>query len=93
MRSTRRRVDPPTQKGSIVRLSPREKDCLNWAACGKSSCDIGTILEISESTVNYHVKNAMRKLDTSTRVVAIIKAIEMGLIERPYVRSASVADG
>ena len=64
-----------------MQLSQRERDCLNWAAQGKSSCDIATILMISENTVNFHVKNAMKKLDTSTRIVAVIKAIQMGLIE------------
>jgi LuxR family transcriptional activator of conjugal transfer of Ti plasmids len=68
-----------------MQLSQREMDCLNWAALGKSSCDIGTILTISENTVNFHVKNAMKKLETSTRIVAVIKAIQLGLIADPQV--------
>jgi LuxR family quorum-sensing system transcriptional regulator CciR len=66
-----------------VDLSPREKDCLRWTAQGKSSWDIGMILTISENTVNFHVKNAIRKLDATNRIVAVVKAIRLGLIDLP----------
>ncbi|MGF1612009.1 MAG: LuxR C-terminal-related transcriptional regulator [Kiloniellales bacterium] len=38
------------------------------------------ILGISEFTVNFHLKKAMRKLGTSSRVLAVVKAIRYGLI-------------
>lgn len=63
-----------------VVLTGRERECLIWSARGKSSWDIGMILNISENTVNFHLKNAMGKLKASTRVLAIVKAIRMGLI-------------
>ena len=63
-----------------IQLSPREKDCLTWTALGKSSWDIGKIMRISENTVNFHVKNAMRKLGTTSRTVAAIKSIQLNLI-------------
>ena len=66
-----------------VQLSRRERDCLIWIAQGKSSWDIGMILNISGNTVNYHVKNAMRKLGTTSRTVAVVKAIRLNLIEFP----------
>ncbi|WP_085034668.1 helix-turn-helix transcriptional regulator [Ensifer aridi] len=62
-------------------LSPREKECILWVARGKSSWDIGIILGISENTVNFHVKNVMRKLNVNTRTVAAIKAVNFGIIE------------
>ena len=61
-------------------LSGRERECLKWIARGKSSWDIGRILSISEYTVNYHVRKALRKLETSSRTVAVVKAIRLGLI-------------
>jgi adenylate cyclase len=67
--------------GMRVQLSQREKACLAWIARGKSSGDIGTILSISENTVNFHIKNAMNKLATNRRTVAAIKATQLGLIE------------
>ncbi|WP_439402707.1 helix-turn-helix domain-containing protein [Bradyrhizobium sp. DASA03068] len=48
-------------------LSEREKQCLRWIEQGKSSWEIADILNVSENTVNFHVKNAMRKLETSSR--------------------------
>jgi len=67
----------------MIQLSGRERDCLIWTAQGKSSWDIGMILNISGNTVNYHVKNAMRKLGTTSRTVAVVKAIRLNLIDLP----------
>lgn len=61
-------------------LSERERDCLSWAAIGKSSTDIELIMSISRNTVDFHIKNAMAKLDASTRTFAIVKAIRLGFI-------------
>jgi DNA-binding CsgD family transcriptional regulator len=66
-----------------IALSQRERDCLNWTAQGKSSWDIGMILAISENTVNFHIKNAMRKLGSTSRIVAVLKAVRLGLISIP----------
>ncbi len=61
-------------------LSQREIDCLSWAALGKSSWEISVILGISENTVNYHIKNAMKKFQTNSRIVAIVKAIRQNVL-------------
>ncbi|AJD43935.1 LuxR family transcriptional regulator protein (plasmid) [Rhizobium gallicum bv. gallicum R602sp] len=66
---------------SAPSLSIREKECMLWVARGKSSWDIGTILGISKNTVNFHMKNVMRKLDAASRTVAALKAVEFGIIE------------
>lgn len=62
-------------------LSVREKECILWAAQGKSSWEIGKILGISANTVNFHVKNVMRKLGVASRTVAALKAVDLGIIE------------
>ena len=72
-------VEDPVAK-PVVKLTPRETECLTWSSRGKSSWDIGMILGISENTVNFHIKNAMKKLDCSTRILAIVKVIRMGII-------------
>jgi LuxR family quorum-sensing system transcriptional regulator CciR len=41
------------------------------------------ILNISENTVTFHIKNAMRKLGTTSRTVAVVSAIRLNLIELP----------
>ncbi|MER9363211.1 LuxR family transcriptional regulator [Mesorhizobium sp. M0500] len=62
-------------------LSLRERECILWTARGKSSWEIGKILGISVNTVNFHIKNVMRKMDTASRTVAAIKAVKFGVIE------------
>ena len=56
-------------------LSDRERDILAWAAEGKSSWEIATILGVSERTVNWHVEQSKKKLDAVTRTQAVIKAL------------------
>ena len=65
----------------MIHLSHREIECLTWTAKGKSSWDIAMILEISQNTVNFHMKNAMKKLGTNNRIVAVVKAVRFGLID------------
>ena len=62
-------------------LTEREIECLLWCARGKSSFDIGAILAISLSTVNFHVANTCRKLDCATRRQAVVVAVQQGLIK------------
>lgn len=62
-------------------LTPRELEVLKWTLGGKSSWVVGKILRLGEGTVNYHLRNAMRKLDTSSKHVAATRAMQMGLID------------
>lgn len=68
-------------EGPRIELTLRERECLSWVARGKSSWEIGQILGITEFTVAYHVKKAMRKLGSASRIVAVVKAIRLGLIQ------------
>jgi DNA-binding CsgD family transcriptional regulator len=61
-------------------LSPREEECLRWAALGKTSWEMSEILGIAERTVKKHVGSAMLKLGVTTRTQAVAKAIAQGLI-------------
>ena len=54
-----------------IRLSRREVECLEWAAQGKSSWEIGRILGISRNTVAYYVENAKEKLGVRTIAQAV----------------------
>ncbi len=63
------------------RLTEREVQCLTWAARGKSSWETAQICRISESTVNFHLKNAQRKLGAANRCHALAKALTHGFIE------------
>lgn len=63
-----------------VKLTPRELECLKWCATGKSSWDMGQILNCTEAAVNFHFTNIRRKFRTSSRRQAVVKAIHMGII-------------
>lgn len=61
-------------------LTRRERECLQWAAAGKTSWEIGLVLHIAERTVNFHLNNAMAKLSCHSRQHAIATALMQGLI-------------
>jgi len=61
-------------------LTKRELECLTWTADGKTSGEIANILHITESTVIFHIKNIIKKLEVGNRTQAISKAILTGLI-------------
>ena len=63
-----------------VELSPRERECLKWAAVGKSEWEISQILGISEHTSEKHLLNAKSKLGAVNRVQAVAEAIRRGYI-------------
>lgn len=65
----------------IPELTERERECLQWSMQSKSSWEISKILNISENTVNYHIKTAFKKLETNSRITAVAKALRFGLIE------------
>ena len=56
--------------GGIL-LSPREFECLAWAAQGKSAWETARILGISRRTAAFHLDNAKAKL----RVRSICQAV------------------
>ncbi|MBC2770091.1 helix-turn-helix domain-containing protein [Pusillimonas minor] len=61
-------------------LTPREVECLQWAAIGKTSAEIGAILGLAERTANFHIKNACTKLDVCNRQAAITFALRAGYL-------------
>ena len=62
-------------------LTEREIECLGWTARGKSCWEVARILSISENTVNFHLKNAVRKLDASNKCHAAALAVSRGIVD------------
>jgi len=52
-------------------LSDKEKETAEWLAQGKTNWEIGRIMDISENTVKYHLKNIFSKLHVSKRQQAV----------------------
>ena len=61
-------------------LSGRELQCLEWVSLGKTSWETATILGLSERTVNFHLRNACRKLNVYGRQAGVVKAMRLGLL-------------
>ncbi len=61
-------------------LSDRELEVLQWIAAGKSQQDIGDILNISNRTVEVHLKSSRNKLFALTTAQAVGRAVGMDLI-------------
>jgi len=65
---------------AIIDLRQKEKEILRWVADGKTSEEIGRILDVSADTVNFHIRNVQKKLGTCNRVQAVTYAIAQGYI-------------
>ena len=62
------------------RLSDRQRDCLLWAARGKTAAETAIILGISMETVVQHLKLARDRYDVHCRQSLILCALSDGLI-------------
>jgi DNA-binding NarL/FixJ family response regulator len=60
-------------------LTDRELNVLQLVARGLSNRGIGARLYLSETTVKFHVRNIMRKLDATSRAEAVYKAAKSGM--------------
>lgn len=63
-----------------VGLSPRELESLNLAFEGMTARETALRMDCSERTVNYHLANAMAKLQTDNKLAAVQRACWIGLI-------------
>lgn len=61
-------------------LSNREIEVLTLLGRGLSNKEIGTALDITESTIKIHVGHIFAKLDVADRTQAVLKAIKRGII-------------
>jgi DNA-binding CsgD family transcriptional regulator len=64
----------------LIRLTPREIDCLAWLARGQRPAEICWRLGIAEKTFEKHIANAKSKLKARTRDQALAKAVLLNLL-------------
>lgn len=64
-------------------LSKREREILDLLACGLTGEQVAEQLVLSAETVKTHVRNAMGKLEATTRVHAIALGLATGQIAAP----------
>jgi LuxR family quorum-sensing system transcriptional regulator CciR len=70
-----RAVDKP-----VPGLTDRQRDCLLWAARGKSDWEISRILGISQETVIQHLKQARERYGVGKRTLLAVHALFDGTI-------------
>lgn len=63
-----------------VAITEHHIECLAWTKEGKSAPDIGAILGISSRTVEKRLARACKILGVRTRIQAVVKAKDMGLL-------------
>jgi len=61
-------------------LSRREIEVLKWCSDGKTSDEIATILGVKERTANFHVANAIEKLNVTNKTAAAVRAIQLNIL-------------
>jgi LuxR family quorum sensing-dependent transcriptional regulator len=64
-----------------LRLTQRERECLEWVAAGKTDWEISQILSISEQTAHGYVQNALTKMGARTRAQAVALALASAQIK------------
>lgn len=69
------------QPSSLVSLTPRELEILEWMASPNTYKQIAAELTVSEETVRSHAKNILEKMKQPNRAQAVLAAMRMGLIK------------
>jgi DNA-binding NarL/FixJ family response regulator len=67
------------RRGPIADLTRREREVLDWMRRGRHNHEIASALFVSRSTVEFHVRNLLKKLGARNRVEAIDRARMLGI--------------
>jgi DNA-binding NarL/FixJ family response regulator len=66
----------------VAQFTPRERDVLNLMGVGVDSGGIAERLCVEPTTVRWHVGHILEKLGVHSKLAAVLRASEFGLIER-----------
>ncbi|RME14017.1 MAG: LuxR family transcriptional regulator [Alphaproteobacteria bacterium] len=64
-----------------ARLTPRQREVLQWVADGKTNKDVAVLLGVSPTTVEKHLRLVREKLAVETTLQAVLKAAFQNLID------------
>lgn len=74
------RLREPRQAEPLPRLTDRQRECLMWAARGKSDWEIARILGVGHETVIRHLKQARERYGVGKRTLLTVHALFDGTI-------------
>ena len=72
---------PDDQPG--VELTPRQREILVLVTDGLSYKEVGAVLNLSESTIKYHMGETLERLHLKNREQVVAYALRTGLVHRP----------
>lgn len=67
-------------KQGATALSNTEIECLRWVSLGKTAKETAVILGKSARTIEFHLNNAMKKLNAVNKVQAVVLAVGLNLL-------------
>ena len=65
---------------AAVALTDRQRECVMWAARGKSDWEIARVLGVSEATVGEHLRHAFERYGVGKRTLVAVHALFDGTI-------------
>jgi DNA-binding NarL/FixJ family response regulator len=69
------------QEQYVESLTPREQEVLGLLKLGHTNREVARMLVISPGTAKNHVEHIIRKLGVSDRTQAVVRALELGILE------------
>lgn len=63
-----------------IKLTDRQRECVMWAARGKSDWEIARVLGVSEATVGEHLRHAYERYGVGKRTLVTVHALFDGTI-------------
>ena len=73
-------LDASRREDTVPILSDRQRECVMWAARGKSDWEIAQVLGVSEATVGEHLRHAYERYGVGKRTLVAIHALFDGTI-------------
>lgn len=89
--SAERRAPKTASLQSGESLSPRELEVLGWVAMGRRAYEIAAELGIASTTVESHVRSAMRKVGARSQAQLVAVACAHGLLDLSAVVAVPVS--
>jgi DNA-binding NarL/FixJ family response regulator len=77
-----RGADRTAPGGELERFTPREMDVLTLMARGVDTAATARELAIGVNTVRWHVRSLLGKLEAHSKLEAVARAVELGLVRR-----------
>jgi DNA-binding NarL/FixJ family response regulator len=74
-----RRAPRAAQTESHPSLTPRQREVLGLLSRGLSNVEIGSVLNLSENTIEFHVRHLLSKFQARNRMQVVRRASEVGL--------------